>query len=206
MNPLQPDKVQFAPHLLLLDVRILSETLCTVRRVLSARLGRTLPDLDLVSWLDYIALDAGLRPGTQGEIQLLLVTHDLHTPLPGVVPSSLAELDGRACTSTLGEWSFAVVSSAHLTSGQALFTDLMELALDASEVRTLLLLPYPDGQPAEDVATRLSKIYDPNQPEQKGKQVVYFHLQPLSRPLPCPTESIVFSLMKALGIREEEFQ
>lgn len=108
---MQPDKVQFAPHLLLLDVRILSETLSTIRRVLSARLGRTLPDLDLVSWLDYIALDAGLRPGTQGELQVLLVTHDLRTALPGVVPSSLSQFDGQACTSTLGEWNFSGINS-----------------------------------------------------------------------------------------------
>lgn len=205
MNPIQSETEQFAPVVLLLDERILNETVGQIRRILSSRLGRPLPDLDLISWLEYVALDAGIRPGSN-KLQVLLVAHELHSTLRGVIPSSLAQLDGKACTSNLGEWNFSVVPSAHLTSGHALFANLMELVMDASEVETLLLLPFPDEQATGEVATQLTKIYDAQQTEQKEKRVVYFHLQPLPQLIPCPCESLVFSLMKALGIREEDFQ
>ena len=199
------ERVKLAPCLLLLDVRVLSQTVNAVRRILSARIGRSLPDADLVLWLDYLALDAGLQPGS-GQLQALLVAQDAKGSLPGFLPSSLSQIDGKACRSALGEWNFSVVSSAHLTSSQALFTDLMELAVDSSEVETLMLLPYHSDDEGEAVATHLAKLLLQPSSHAADKRIVYYHLQPLQQPLSCSCQSLVFPLMRAFGIREEELR
>ena len=67
-------EIQFADNVILLDVGFLNGIANGLKNALENRLQRSLPPIDLVQWLSYIALDAGLRSG-DNEIQVLLL-HD----------------------------------------------------------------------------------------------------------------------------------
>ena len=64
--------LKLAEHVILLDVDFLSEVSNGIKKYMSARLGRSLPLLDVVKWLTCLALDAGIR-GEEKEWSVLLV-------------------------------------------------------------------------------------------------------------------------------------
>ena len=194
-------EIQLADNVILLDVGFLNGIANGLKNALENRLQRSLPPIDLVQWLSYIALDAGLRGG-DNEIQVLLLHDAAEKEMVGCLPSSLTELDGNACRDALGEFVFYAVNAAEMVDKEQLFTDLMTLAIDSANVKRLMLLPN-HLQYADKVEGALNKLASDKGGE-SCKKAVYFSLQPTAQSLPCQADSVVFSLAQAFGINPDE--
>lgn len=73
-------ELKFSERVILLDVAFLNRTVGMVQEVMSARLGRPLPKLDLAAWLDCLLLDAGIRDFSSAEVQVLLAMERRRMP------------------------------------------------------------------------------------------------------------------------------
>ncbi|MBO4985154.1 MAG: L-selectin [Bacteroides sp.] len=197
------EKIKFQPNVLLIDVTFINEIAATSRKVLGERLGRELPELDLPTWLTYLALDAGLR-GADNEVQVLLV-HEADTHrLNGCQPNDLPSLNGMACRTPLGEFQFSCVTPADIATREELFLDLMTLAQDSADVQCLALLPFhPEyGQKMERELTKLLEEKD----AEECRKVFYFALSQPSQEWKFRTDFVTFSLLKAFGVGAEEMK
>ena len=188
--------ITFSSDVILLDVAFLREITIS-KHFLGDRLQRELPDTDLVKWLVCLALDAGLR-GAEHEVQVLLVADGLTQALDGFLPASLEELDGKACQTALGEFSFSVVPSAGMVSRAELFEDLTKLALDAQEVECLVLVPhfYEYG---EKLAKAFQAFCEATKVGRIDKALCFLMERPDSDLL-CSWDLATYSLMHIWGI------
>lgn len=192
----------FAPNVLLLDAAFLNGTVRDIKLLMGNKLGRELPDTDLVDWLICLALDGGLR-GESNELQVLWVADEGVRQMPGCIPSALEELDGQACQTPIGEFSFSVVPSAGLVSRADLFAELMKLALDAKEVKRLLLVPdfYEYG---EKLAKTLHDFNTESDEDDALGKVLCFLLEERDGGFPCSIDLITYSLMHIWGIAPDD--
>lgn len=197
------DKVKFSENVILIDVAFLNEIVCNAKNVLSARIGRPLPDIDLPAWLSYLALDAGLREGNN-EIQVLMVRDDASAELKCCIPSDLDQLDGMACRTPLGEFMFAPVSAADIVTSEQLYLDLMNLALDSAEVKRLMLVPFHPLY-GDRVEEALQKFFKGKNKEECSKALYFVMEEPL-QPILCSWDHIIYSIAKAFGIQSDELQ
>lgn len=197
------NQVKFSGNVILIDVAFLNEIACNAKKFLSERLGRELPEIDLPAWLSYLALDAGLREG-DNEIQVLLLRDEGMHQLKSCEPSDLDSLDGMACRTPLGEFSFTCVTPAKIASCQELYLDLMNLVLDSADVKHLMLVPFHPlyGHLVEE---DLRRFFNGKSEEERGKAVYFVMEEPL-QPVLCRSDSIVYSLAQSLGIRSDELQ
>ena len=193
--------ITFAPNVLLMDTAFINETVYKSHKFLSERLGHQLPETDLVDWLVCLALDGGLR-GEDNEVQVLLVAdEDTHT-LRGCVPAALEELDGKACRTSLGAFSFSVVPSAGLVSRSKLYNELVQLALDAKEVERLLLVPHFSAY-GEDLAKTLRDFCEEKEEEEIGKALCFL-MEEVREVLPCRVDLVTFSLLHIWNVSPED--
>lgn len=194
--------ITFASNVLLLDVAFLNNTVGHVKKLMAGRLGRNLPDADLVNWLICLALDGGLR-GDGNELQILLVADEDTSLLQDCQPSGIGDLDGKACQTLLGEFSFSWVPSAGMVSRADLFAELVKLALDAKEVERLLLVPN-FYEYAETLTKTLLDFVQEVKAENALDKVLCFLLEEPDRALPCRMDLLTYSLMHVWGIAPED--
>lgn len=192
------DKVSFSENVIVIDVAFLNEIVAQVKDALAERVGRMLPDIDWPVWLECLALDAGLREGGN-EIQVLLLHDDSVRTMTCCRPADIDALDGMACRTSVGEFSFSCVTPADITSCEELFLDLMQLALDAANVQRLLLIPH---QPA--YGTRVEEALCKISEEKACEKVLYFRMDSPVGPQPFRSDLVNYSLLHAFGIRSEE--
>lgn len=193
--------MKFSENVILIDVDFINEVACHAKKFLSEKVGRELPEIDLLAWLSYIALDAGLREG-DNEIQVLLLRDKNVHDLKCCEPSDLDSLDGMACRTPLGEFSFSCVTPAGIAYCEELFLDLMNLLLDSADVKRLMLVPFHSlyGHWVEE---GLRKYFNGKSEEELGK-AFYFITEELLQPVPCRSDSIAYSLTQALGVKSDE--
>lgn len=195
------DKIKFPANVILIDVAFLNETVYGAKNFLGGKLGRKLPDIDLPAWLSYLALDAGLRE--QGnEVEVLLVHTQAGHVLRCCEPSDVDNLNQQACRTPLGEFVFSSVTSSGLVSTEALFLDLMNLALDSADVKCLMLLPFHQVY-GNGVEEKLAGFFKDKSEEERGR-AVYFTLEDPLEPVYCRLEPVFYSLAHAFGIKPDE--
>ena len=196
--------LRFSERVILLDVSFLSHTVGMVREVMSARLGRPLPKLDLAAWLDCLLLDAGIRDFSSTEVQVLLAHGAADDALEACTPSLLSDLDGKACRTALAEYVFSVVPTENMATAETLFQDLSALVLNNASVRQLLLVPAASDE--EKLGGMLAEILRERKEKAGGGdvQVVWFRLEAPALPSVCHWCPLVPSLAHVLGIRSEE--
>ena len=197
------NQIKFAKNVLLLDVAFIHGMLGRIRQFMSERLGRQLPDIDLSAWLTCLVLDAGIR-GDKNEVQVLLLHDGEEQRVDFCQPSDLKSLDGMACRTSLGEFAFSCVTSADIVSSEALFVDLMTLALDSSDVKCLMLLPCHEKY-ASLLEKEICSLLDGKEKEMTEK-LLYFTMAGSMSPLPCRCDSVVHSLIRVWDIRPEELK
>ena len=197
---------KFAEYVILLDSVFIRQTVRMMSEVMASRLGRPLPPLDLVAWLDGLMLDAGFR-GKNAEVQVLL-THDAGADsLDGCVPSSLSQLDGQACRTSLGEYVFYAVGTEGMAESDDLYCDVLRLVLNDMRIKKRLLVPatsLDDGR----VTGLMRKVWKEMDccAEDVAGQTVCFRLEAPAGELACDWCSVVPSLAHVLGIRGEEVE
>ncbi len=197
---------KFAEYVILLDSAFIHQTVRMIKDIMAVRLGRPLPPLDLVAWFDYLLLDAGLREKDY-EVQVLL-THDVGIDeLDGCTPSALSQLDGQACRTTLAEYVFYTIGSEGMASPEELYSDLLRLMLNDTDIKKRLLIPAEitdDGH----LNTWMRKVWEEMdcRAENIANQTVLFRLKAPKIPLACDWCSVIPSLAHVLGIRGEEMK
>lgn len=197
------DKVKFLENVILIDVAFLNVMVCSARKSLGAKLGRELPNIDLPAWLSYLSLNAGLR-GDANEIQVVLLRDEGTHELKCCEPADLDSLDGMACRTSLGEFTFSCVTPAGITSCEAMYLDLMNLALDSADVKQLMLVPFHPLY-GDRVEEALRAFFKGRSAEECGKATYFVMEKPLA-PVLCRYDFITYSLLQALGVKSDELK
>lgn len=196
----------FAEYVILLDSAFIRQTIRMMREVMTSRLGRPFPLLDLVAWLDCLMLDAGLKE-KDAEVQVLL-THDVGADdLEGCVPSALSQLDGQACRTSLAEYAFYTVGTDGMAEPDDLYCDLLKLTLNDTRIKKRLLVPamsLSDGR-VNELMRKVQEDMDTRTEDAVG-QTIWFRLEAPAGELTCDWCPVVPSLAYMWGIREEEMK
>ena len=175
-------------------------------------IGRRIPPADMARWVECVALDGGMRPAATdaaGEAscnpkpastRVVLIHDAARRRLENFAPADYAgELDGKAFTGPLGEFLFTCVSPENLATREALFLETLQLALQAKEVRRLMVIP--DEQAIDGVRRVVRQTDDGDAP----KRITVFTMQPISGGQ-FVQELLGYSLMAALGVKSSELK
>ena len=169
-------------------------------------IGRRIPQADMARWLECVALDGGLRP-QQHDVHS---THNTHpTPQTQVVllyshdemrnfrPGRMADLDGKAFQSELGEFLISCVHVEEMIGMDQLFIDSLQVLGSAAEVDRLVVVPN-----AEEI---YNKVRETLRHADQEKRVTLLAMQPMEGG-PFRQEILGYSLMAALGISADEIK
>ena len=186
---------EWASNVILVDVDWLDKVVFDMTVNFERMLMRRIPKADLSQWVDYIALDGGLRPG-RNNIQVLIVYDAGKFILQNCIPSDLKlELNGKAFNDNLGEFSFASFPvETDLVSKEDFMIQCAETLLSEKKVKHLMLVPN-----MELCSDGLRHVLKDN----KGKDVTLFTLEPVVG-FHCTQEILTYSLLATLGINSAE--
>ena len=162
-------------------------------------LERRVEKADLARWLECVALDGGLRPGADGGTQVVLVHSKAKVQLDNFSPGHFGrEIDGKAFTGQLGEFSLSAYPIEEVADGADLFVEVLRLAAGQKEVKRLMVIPNAE-QPDiyNNVREALRRIDD------DSKRITVFTMEPAAGGN-FRQEILGYSLMAALGISAEE--
>ena len=184
-------------------------------------IGRRIPQADMARWLECVALDGGLRPQQHNthDTQTIESLHDTHptpdthnthpTPQIQVVllyshdemrnfrPGRMADLDGKAFQSELGEFLISCVRVEEMVSMDQLYIDSLQVLGNAAEVNRLVVVPN-----AEEI---YNKVRETLRHADQEKRVTLLAMQPMEGG-PFRQEILGYSLMAALGISADEIK
>ena len=155
-------------------------------------IGRRIPQADMAKWLECVALDGGLREGSnETQVVLLHSKNKMENFLPGVFD----ELDGKAFNGQLGEFLISCVPVEELTTMDDLFIDSMQIIANSAEVSRLIIVPD-----AEHIYNKVREGLKDTDPD---KHITVLSMQPMQGGQ-FRQEILGYSLMAALGIRSAE--
>lgn len=161
-------------------------------------LMRRVPKADLARWIDYIALDGGIREG-ENEVQVVLIHNKENTELENFTPAHYKEeLDGKAFKDHLGEFSINTYPVEELVSKADFIAEAAQIACSQKEVKRVMVVP-DDEETYAKVRHALKRIDD------EGKRITLFAMQPMEGGN-FRQEILGYSLMSALGINGEEIK
>ena len=169
-------------------------------------IGRRIPQADMARWLECIALDGGLRPQQHDahsthdahsapQIQVVLLYS--HDEMRNFRPGRMADLDGKAFQSELGEFLISCVRVEEMVSMDQLFIDSLQVLGSAAEVNRLVVVPN-----AEEI---YNKVRETLRRADQEKRVTLLAMQPMEGG-PFRQEILGYSLMAALGISADEIK
>ncbi|MBQ8462735.1 MAG: hypothetical protein IJ544_01275 [Prevotella sp.] len=160
-------------------------------------LERRIPQADMARWIEYLALDGGMRNGDHQTTVVLIHDHQT-TAMNNFLPSRYAEeLEGQAFKGNLGEFAFATTSGETFVSKDDLFLDTLRVVMEQKEVKRVLIVP--DDLLYNKVRAMLRQADDTD------KHITVFAMQPMPGG-PFRQEILGYSLMAALGIKSEELR
>ena len=160
-------------------------------------LGRRIPQADIAQWMEYIALDGGLRPladaNTERSIQTVLLYQQ--PQMKNFLPGAFSELDGKAFSGRLGEFLISSVKVEEMVTKDDLFIDSLQIIANAAEVKRLMVIADTDHI--------YNKVRDALRQADPDKHITVFTMQPMPGG-DYRQEILGYSLMAALGIKSEE--
>ncbi|MBO7140781.1 MAG: hypothetical protein J6W19_09460 [Prevotella sp.] len=167
-------------------------------------IGRRIPPADMARWVECIALDGGMRPFDETQAppttQVVLVHGMGKKRMENFVPGNYSdELHGKAFTGNLGEFMFTCVNPEGFTTTDALLQDTLQLALQAEDVKRIMVVPSEQG--TDSVRRIFRQTTDGDTP----KRVTVFTMQPTAGGH-FSQEMLGYSLMAALGVKGSELK
>ena len=167
-------------------------------------IGRRIPPADMARWVECIALDGGMRPSDETKAspttQVVLVHGAGRQRMENFAPGNYAdELHGKAFTGNLGEFMFTCVNPEGFTTTDALLQDTLQLALQAEDVKRIMVVPSEQG--LDGVRRGLRQTTDGDTP----KRITVFTMQPIAGGN-FLQEILGYSLMAALGVKGSELK
>ena len=187
-------QIKLSETVMVIDVAYLNFVINDLRKYFEPLLGRSLQTVDLALFTMYLAMDAGLK-GSDNDVQVLLVYDKQSGKLEHCLPSDLKnELDG-----------VALPSEGFVSRGD-LYLDLLQIVLNAAEVKKLIVVPFNEeyGKEVENVL-RECALENAGHKEE-AKDIVYFRMEEPAAPAVCRWEMLGYPLMSALGSRSEDLQ
>lgn len=162
-------------------------------------LGRRIPQADLASWLEYVALDGGLRPLTAADEKRYVQVVLMHKgqQMDNFLPGRFAELDGKAFQGELGEFLISCVKVEDMVTSEDLFIDSLQVVSNAKEVKRLIVVP--------DSEHIYNKVREGLRHADDEKRITVLAMQPMQGGQ-FRQEILGYSLMAALGIRADEIK
>ncbi len=194
------DNIKLAENVVLIDVISLNETITNVKNFFEENLKRKLDDINLDFWMAYLALDSGIREG-DNRIQVLLIYDDKVDKLEHCMAPDLKELGGMGCKNPFGEFVFSAISSEGFATRENLYLDLLQITLNSADVKRLILAPSNEeyGDKVHDLLQQ--SLADS---EEKSKQIIRFYVEKPDQTVAYKCDTLLFSLMHAFGVRNEE--
>lgn len=175
--------------------RMVFELTVNFERMLERRIDK----LDLSRWVDYVALDGGLRPGQENEVQVVLIYSPQKKKLKNCMPANLdTELNATAIKTNISEFCFA---SCCAEEDYVSLADLYEQSLVAllSDDKTTRVLLVAD---TEAYGMQLRQAMTQAKPQQ---QMMLFVPQAVAG-YKCAQEILTYSLMAAMNINSSELK
>ena len=164
-------------------------------------IGRPIPNADLARWIDCLALDGGIREG-DNQTQVAIIHSKEKKRLDYFTPGDFGtELHGKAFKDNLGEFVFSTLSEENIISRADLLIDTLQLALHATEVKRIIVVP--DEEYYDDLRVIIRKASERMSDQQGEKRITLMAMQPMAGGN-FFQEILGYSLMSALGIRSEE--
>lgn len=163
-------------------------------------IGRRIQPADTAKWIDSIALDGGIRPGSH-ETQVVFIhkktTHTLDNFKPGDLETSL---NGKAFKDNLGEFLISTFPvEDELVKSEDFFVDIVQTAANSGDVKRLMVVPDTDNAALYEMIQRALRNAD------EDKHITVFSMQPMPGGN-FRQEILGYSLMNALGIRADEIK
>ena len=172
-------------------------------------IGRRIPQAGMARWLECVALDGGLRPqqhdvhsthnahSAHPTLQIQVVLLYSHDEMRNFQPGRMADLDGKAFQSELGEFLISCVRVEEMVSMDQLFIDSLQVLGSAAEVNRLVVVPN-----AEEI---YNKVRETLRHADQEKRVTLLAMQPMEGGN-FRQEILGYSLMAALGISADEIK
>jgi len=189
------EQVQWRENVILVDVDYMDRLIFEVSVQLERILCRRMPKLDIAKWLDYVALDGGLRPAGNS-IQVMFIYEKDNSVLKNMLPSDLKrDLDGKAFSDNLGEFTLSSfpVETDVVSRGQ-LYVQSVEALLSSKQVKRMMLVADMGTYGAE-LKALLGESHD--------KDITLFVLQQ-ENGFRVVQEMLSYSITAALGVRGDE--
>ena len=180
----------FSTNVILVDADHVDDVVLNLTANFERMLNRRLPKADLPRWLNCLALDGGLRPGNNA-IQVIFLHKQENQALKHFVPAHYAnDLDGKAFTDSLGEFTLHSAAVPELSSSEEL--------LKSAPTERLMIVGNMDS---EETAAAIKRCIAQS-PQQKN--ITLFAMEPVAG-RGFMQEILGYSLMNALGIKGSEF-
>lgn len=190
-------QTKWKENIILVDANYLDDVVFDLIVNFEPMINRSIPYADLCRWLDCIALDGGLRPKEDNQVQVVFIHEQLKEKFSYLKPSSFSkELDAKAFKDNVAEFELISASSEDIVTKDELFLQSLELIVNETSVKNLMVvadeLKYGERARNLFVAAR-------------GKDITYFSMQPVKGGR-FFQEILGYSLMNALGIKSDEIK
>ena len=190
------NKIKLPENVMLIDAAYLNFAIQDLRGYFESVLKRELQQIDVAELISYLALDSNYAEG-ESTTQVMFVYDDQSEHLVHCLPSSLKEeLDGVAFNSPWGEFVFASVPTADMTTRADILSDLLQIVLDSSDVKRLVVVSH------EEYADQVTPLLQTS----GTKEAIQFTMQEPAQSDDYRCELLPFPIMQAMGIRGDELQ
>lgn len=191
---------KWSEHVILVDAEYVDKVAFDMIVNFERMLERRMPQADTAQWLEYVALDGGLRPQTsdaqpQTSIQVVLIHDRNRQQMDNFLPGKFSDLDGQAFTGPLGEFLISCVKVEEMVTKDDLFIDSLQIIANAAEVKRLMVVGDSDHI--------YNKVREALRKADPDKHITVFTMQPMDSGN-FRQEILGYSLMAALGIKSEE--
>ena len=162
-------------------------------------IGRRIPQADMARWIDCVALDGGLREGSQ-ETQVVLIHSKKRTAMDNFSPSDFeSQLNGKAFSDNLGEFIISSLPIEDVVAADDMFLDVLAMVCRQDDVKRVMVIPDTSRDAlCDNIRHTLRTVSD-------DKRVTVFAMQPMQGGN-FRQEILGYSLMNALGIRADELK
>ena len=189
--------IRWSENVILVDADYVDKVAFNLIVNFERMLGRRIPQADLAKWMDYVALDGGIRPG-ENEILVVLIHQKDKTKLENFKPSDyVKDIDGKAFKDHLGEFSIGAYPIEDIAGSENYFSDALQLIAAQKEVKRIMVVPNAeDSYIYNNVRAMLKDVDD-------EKRITLLSMQPMPN-WNFRQEILGYSLLAALGISSEE--
>ena len=213
------DKIQeakWSKNVILVDADYVDRVAFNLIVNFERMLGRRIPQADMAKWIDCVALDGGMRPGSplspesplspsgsspkgeEQETMVVMIHRKDRKGMENFVPSDYAgELDGKAFKDNLGEFTIGAYPIEDIANGADFFTEALELILAQKEVERVIVIPNAEDEHIYNKVRATLNRADAD------KKLTLLAMQPMPGGN-FRQEILGYSLMAALGIKGDE--